>query len=335
MGHGPVHWSANFDEIQDFENDIRFHFDGLGFMTEEDFQATSNPLGATKAGLSIELDALAAYVASFNTLPASPHRNSDGSVTADAVYGREIFARLNCASCHTGDNYTDSAPLVGHDVGTWKPTSGASLTHVDTPTLKGIWASPPYFHDGSAKTLGDAIEASGPLHGNIASLTGIEKQQLTAYLEQLETDDSNPGGPENSRDLSGYANWRQSQFGSTDSAVGAPENSVAKDGISNLLKYFAAEAPGIPGLGPVRGSTVDSGIPSSGDPRYLQLQVRMRKDSENLRYEVQSATKLNDWSTQVVQPLLLDGSDPDYDLIGLRIPFSNRPALFMRIEVRE
>ena len=30
-GIGNVHWTANFDEIQDFENDIRNGFDGTGF----------------------------------------------------------------------------------------------------------------------------------------------------------------------------------------------------------------------------------------------------------------------------------------------------------------
>ncbi len=48
---GPVHWSANFDEIQDFENDIRDNFGGQGFLTGGQFAATESPLGAPKAGL--------------------------------------------------------------------------------------------------------------------------------------------------------------------------------------------------------------------------------------------------------------------------------------------
>ncbi|MBK8068410.1 MAG: hypothetical protein IPK27_12520 [Rhodanobacteraceae bacterium] len=40
-----VHWSANFDEIQDFENDIRGAFGGSGFPSDADFAATSAPLG--------------------------------------------------------------------------------------------------------------------------------------------------------------------------------------------------------------------------------------------------------------------------------------------------
>jgi hypothetical protein len=63
LGHGRVHWSANFDEIQDFENDIRAAFGGTGFMSQADFDATSNPLGSPKAGRSAALDDLAAYLA--------------------------------------------------------------------------------------------------------------------------------------------------------------------------------------------------------------------------------------------------------------------------------
>ena len=45
MGHGPVHWTGNFDEIQDFENDIRNGFGGTGFLTDDEFASTSDTLG--------------------------------------------------------------------------------------------------------------------------------------------------------------------------------------------------------------------------------------------------------------------------------------------------
>ena len=44
----------------------------------------SQPLGDPKAGVSADLDALAAYVASLGSFRASPLRNSDGSMTAAA-----------------------------------------------------------------------------------------------------------------------------------------------------------------------------------------------------------------------------------------------------------
>ena len=62
-GDGPIHWSGNFDEVQDFEGDIRNQFEGTGLMSDADFNSGthSEPLGDKKAGLPPDLDALAAY----------------------------------------------------------------------------------------------------------------------------------------------------------------------------------------------------------------------------------------------------------------------------------
>lgn len=168
-GHGNVHWSANFDEIQDFENDIRNNFGGSGFLSDADFAATSHPLGPPKAGLSADLDALAAYVNSLgsHTAPRSPHRNSDGSATAAAIAGQSHFNALGCAGCHSGAEFTDSTlgTATLHDVGTIRTTSGGRLGEpllgIDTPSLLGLWASPPYFHDGSAATIEDVFRIAG------------------------------------------------------------------------------------------------------------------------------------------------------------------------------
>lgn len=201
LAHGPLHWSANFDEVQDFEHDIRGPFRGTGLMADADFLAGGRdaPLGAAKAGWSSDLDALAAYVSSLRTYPRSPHRASDGSLTADAVAGRAIFERedLACASCHSGPHLTDSAliapqtPLL-HDVGTLGPGSGSrlggDLPGIDTPTLHGLWNTAPYLHDGSAATLADVLGArnAGDLHGVTSHLSDAERDQLIAYLLSLD-----------------------------------------------------------------------------------------------------------------------------------------------------
>lgn len=165
LGQGRLHWSANFDEVQDFENDIRLEFGGDGFLTDADFTATREPLGtAKKAGRSAELDALAAYVTSLNStfLPRSPHRNSDGTMTAAASAGAAVFQAQGCATCHVGTGFTDS---VMRDVGTLRTSSGnrlgATLTGIDTPTLLGLWDTAPYFHDGSAPALTDVFKVAG------------------------------------------------------------------------------------------------------------------------------------------------------------------------------
>jgi hypothetical protein len=79
-----------------------------------------------------------------------------------------------------------------HNVGTIKPSSGqrmgGPLTGLDTPTLRGIWDSPPYLHDGSATTLKEVLTTANPgdLHGVTSTLTSIEVDQLAAYLRQID-----------------------------------------------------------------------------------------------------------------------------------------------------
>lgn len=169
MDHGNVHWSANFDEIQDFEHDIRGPFGGSGFMEDADFAATDTPLGPPKAGLSADLDALAAYVASLGqaTVPRSPFRQADGSTTAEANLGRQLFVSQGCGTCHSGSAFADSTlgTETLHDVGTLGTVSGqrlgGPLGGIDTPTLLGLWNTEPYFHDGSAQTLEDVFRIAG------------------------------------------------------------------------------------------------------------------------------------------------------------------------------
>ncbi len=185
-GHGMLHWTGNFDEVQDFEGQIREFAGGTGLMNDADFAATAPPLGAAKAGLSQDLDALAAYMESLETVDASPWRNADGTMTNAALNGESLFISNGCATCHSGAIFTDSNSAALHDVGTLMPESGqrigAPLTGLDTPTLPGLWRTAPYLHDGSAPTVEDAIAA----HLNV-TLTAAEQADLASYLLQLES----------------------------------------------------------------------------------------------------------------------------------------------------
>ncbi len=197
-GMGNVHWTANFDEIQDFENDIRNEFGGRGFLPDSLFYkgTVSDPLGDPKSGLSRELDALAAYVHSLDKVPPSPYRNPDGSLTQDAVEGKIIFVRADCGSCHSGGAFTDRISGAFHDVGTISPSSGkrrnTSLTGIATPTLKGIWETAPYLHDGSAATLRDVLITKNPdkKHGDLTRFSEKEIEQLITYLLQIDENEA-------------------------------------------------------------------------------------------------------------------------------------------------
>jgi DNA-binding beta-propeller fold protein YncE len=191
----PLHWTGNFDEVQDFENDIRNFFGGAGFMDDADFFAgtRSEPLGDPKAGVSPALDALSAYVDSLTDPGRSPHRQPDGTMTAGAQAGQSLFEALSCPSCHSGARFSDSNTGLRHDVGTLKPSSGqrlgASLDGLDTPMLPGLWASAPYLHDGSAASLQEVLTTAntGGQHDSVVgSLLPTELDQLVEYLLQIE-----------------------------------------------------------------------------------------------------------------------------------------------------
>ena len=62
-------------------------------MTDSQFNTgtRNQPLGDSKAGVSADLDALSAYVTSLTTESSSPNRNTDGTMTTDALAGERIF----------------------------------------------------------------------------------------------------------------------------------------------------------------------------------------------------------------------------------------------------
>ncbi|MBQ4819024.1 PKD domain-containing protein [Aquimarina sp. MMG016] len=198
--HGRVHWSANFDEIQDFENDIRFHFNGQGFLSDTDFNegTTALSLGDAKKGKSADLDALAAYIESLSTFDPSPYRNANGTLTTDGVAGKSLFEDLKCNSCHGGEAFTDSPAGKMHDVGTIVSNSGnrlgKKLLALDVPTLKDVWATAPYLHHGAAKTLAEVFTKynANDAHGATSSLSVTQIKQLEAYLKQIDGSSVSP-----------------------------------------------------------------------------------------------------------------------------------------------
>ena len=191
---GFLHWTNNFDEVQDFEGQIRSLAGGDGLMTDAQFNTgtRSQPLGDAKAGVSSDLDALTAYVASLGSFGSSPLRNSNGSMTSAADAGRNVFVSKNCSSCHGGTAFTTSAANNPQDIGTINADSGnrlgSPLTGIDIPTLRDVWATAPYLHRGSAATIGDAIQA----HSGV-SLTATELTNLVAYVSQIGGEEPAPG----------------------------------------------------------------------------------------------------------------------------------------------
>ena len=185
-GQGALHWSGNFDELQDFEGQIRALAGGTGLMDSMVFNTgtRNQPLGDTKAGLSADLDALTAYVTSLNTFAPSPYRTgARGTLSSAATLGRGVFT-AKCATCHGGANFTQSALGSLRDVGTLKATSGkrlsGELAGIDIPTLRDAWATAPYLHDGSAATIADAIKAH-----TVLTLTATDLANVASFVREV------------------------------------------------------------------------------------------------------------------------------------------------------
>lgn len=174
----PFNWAGDMAELQDtLEDHIRNVMLGDGLI-DGDFDPTTD---AVDAGRSADLDALAAYVATFQPWP-SPYREPDGTLSESAQRGMQIFmsGSPNC-SCHLPPTYSD---LAQHNL------AGAAFSMevfeaFDTPTLRGLWATAPYMHDGVAQTLEEVLTRTDPAHSVAAGLTPQQLADLVAFLRSL------------------------------------------------------------------------------------------------------------------------------------------------------
>jgi Uncharacterized conserved protein len=348
MGHGRLHWTGNFDEVHDFENQIRFLGRGSGLMTEAQFLhgTRSEPFGNAKAGISEDLDALAAYVESLHEYDPSPFRNPDGTLTADAVAGRRIFNDLRCFDCHGGRNFTDSRLGILHDVGTIKESSGyraeAFLTGLDTPTLRSVWSGAPYLHDGSASTLRDVLTTANPgdRHGVTSQLSPTEIDQLVAYLQQIDGSEpaANPPSGQGSPLFDRYlADFHLEGSDASETA------DLDGDSVVTLLEYAHGRT------NPTLADSVPqfvSHVASDDDGEWLAYSyLRLRGGhwkngayrTADMIYRPQATGDLGDWNvrpTELPNPAGLPPAPGGYEWATFGVPIvDDIPATFLRIHL--
>lgn len=187
---GNLHWSGNFDEVQDFEAQIEHLNGGEGLIPGQTFGAGVSPLTEVTSGVSADLDALAAYVSGLGkeSVRWAPRACDWGDHDCASQYNSGIwpFQAHDCGDCHTRVNnlvgaYRDGAT---HDMGTIKESSdqrlGLPLTGIRTPPLIELWDTAPYLHDGSASTLREVMEMG--LHADMVS----DERALTNLLVFIE-----------------------------------------------------------------------------------------------------------------------------------------------------
>ena len=125
-----------------------------------------------------EVDDLLAYVES---LRPEPNPNLP-QFAAAAQRGKAVFeGKANCAGCHPGPYFTDRKM---HNVGILTPNEPDG--RYKTPSLVEAYRTAPYYHDGRAATMKDALTKHGlGSHGSIKDLTPQEIDDLVAYVLSL------------------------------------------------------------------------------------------------------------------------------------------------------
>ncbi len=117
-----------------------------------------------------QIDEIAAYLRSLEPPPAI--RPADDPA---AVRGARVFQQERCDRCHVPPTYA-SRPLRN-------PALADDSELFNPPSLRGVFYTSPYFHDGRAATLKDALDAHHP--GRETPLDPADRDALEAFLESL------------------------------------------------------------------------------------------------------------------------------------------------------
>jgi DNA-binding beta-propeller fold protein YncE len=151
---GPWGWSGNFESLED--------------QVHKSLQTTMH----SKAKADVAAD-IAAYLRSLKPPPAAETK-LDASVIAT---GRIVFETSGCMDCHQ-TNLLTSDKVV--DVGF---RDGVNQTQFNPPSLRSVGQRRTFFHDGRAKSIGEAIKLH--LAGLKKELSPADQTSLREYLLSL------------------------------------------------------------------------------------------------------------------------------------------------------
>jgi cytochrome c peroxidase len=138
-----------------------------------------------KEGGAIHMGSVSKAIAAFERTLISFGSAYDRGTMPDAAQRGATLFRQACASCHAGQQFTDGAfhrleaPMQA-DRGLGEITGRkADDGSFRTPGLRNVALTTPYFHDGSAAGLGDAIDR------HRLSIAAAGRADLIAFLEAL------------------------------------------------------------------------------------------------------------------------------------------------------
>lgn len=167
-------------------------------------QAFTEAFGENSISKDNATKAIAAYERTLIT-PNSPYdkyaAGDQSALTEQQVRGMNKAVELGCTACHSGpvfngegsfqkfpvnsNPYFQAQYHFNDDKGLAEVTKNEADEHMfKVPTLRNIALTAPYFHNGSVKTLDQAIKVMGKLQLN-KDLTKEEIADIEAFLNAL------------------------------------------------------------------------------------------------------------------------------------------------------
>ncbi|WP_127475780.1 cytochrome-c peroxidase [Sulfurivermis fontis] len=153
----------------------------------------------------IDIDMVTTAIAEFEKTLVTPNSRFDqwllgdkDALTAKELAGYKLFKDSGCVACHNGpavggnsfqkmglvEPYKAKSPAEGLSAVTGKD---ADRFKFKVPTLRNVELTYPYFHDGEAETLTEAVDVMGRLQLG-KKFTKQENEQIVAFLKTLTGD---------------------------------------------------------------------------------------------------------------------------------------------------
>lgn len=152
-------------------------------------------------------------IATFERSLAIPSRfdqyllGNASAINNEEKKGYELFKNYGCVACHQGVNiggnmyqyfgvagnyFADRGNITEADYGRYNVTHKEQDRFMfKVPSLRNVALTPPYFHDGSAQTLEDAVAVMAKYQLG-RTLSAQDRQLIVAFLKSLTGESSSP-----------------------------------------------------------------------------------------------------------------------------------------------
>jgi cytochrome c peroxidase len=153
----------------------------------------------------ISIDEVTLAIAEFEKTLVTPNARFDkwlkgdaNAITQEEKEGYALFKESGCIACHNGENVGGNSFQKFGLFETYKTLNAAKgragVTGLDedrmlfkVPTLRNVELTYPYFHDGAAATLAEAVDVMGRLQLG-RTFTQEENAKIVAFLKSLTGD---------------------------------------------------------------------------------------------------------------------------------------------------